>query len=126
MRRMLLEALPPGTVKWNKKLLSITEREYKSELMFEDGTSVVTDVVIGADGIKSLVKKCQRGFMNNKDPSVIEKKRKRDISASNIESIPREISLQQKSNHSVFYSRFVLSGCGRYLRHLYCGPSVTS
>lgn len=57
IRRILLESLPPETVRWGKKLASVTALgDGRHELSFADGTTVVTDVFVGADGAWSRVR----------------------------------------------------------------------
>lgn len=52
LRRILLESLPAGTVRWGCKLVSIRD----GELGFADGTVVTADLVVGADGAWSKVR----------------------------------------------------------------------
>ncbi len=57
IRRILLESLPAGTVQWGKKLLSATPLEQgRHELRFADGSTVVADLLVGADGTWSKVR----------------------------------------------------------------------
>ena len=57
IRRILLDSLPAGTVQWGKKLLSATPlNEGRHELRFGDGSTVSTDVLVGADGPWSKVR----------------------------------------------------------------------
>lgn len=53
----LLSTLPEGMVHINHKLVSIEDQGSQAELTFENGTIVTADVVIGADGIRSTVRK---------------------------------------------------------------------
>ncbi|WP_433605893.1 FAD-dependent oxidoreductase [Dactylosporangium sp. CA-139114] len=55
LRRMLLDSLPPGTVRWGHKVTAVRGRG-SYELTFADGASVVTDVLVGADGAWSRVR----------------------------------------------------------------------
>lgn len=69
--RELLRPLPPSCLHANKKLLSITSTGKESaegalELIFEDGTTVHADALIGADGIFSTVR---RYILGAKDPA---------------------------------------------------------
>lgn len=57
IRRILLDSLPEGTVQWGKKLQSVsTLSDGRHELVFADGTAVVSDLVVGADGVWSKVR----------------------------------------------------------------------
>ena len=57
LRRVLLEALPGGTVQWGKKLAGITPVSAgQHRLAFTDGSSVTTGVLVGADGAWSRVR----------------------------------------------------------------------
>jgi 2-polyprenyl-6-methoxyphenol hydroxylase-like FAD-dependent oxidoreductase len=57
IRRILLESLPAGTVQWGKKLLSATPLgQGRHALAFADGTSRISDVLVGAEGTWSKVR----------------------------------------------------------------------
>ena len=57
IRRILLESLPAGTVQWGKKLFSATPLgEGWHELTFADGTTLRSDLLVGADGAWSKVR----------------------------------------------------------------------
>jgi 2-polyprenyl-6-methoxyphenol hydroxylase-like FAD-dependent oxidoreductase len=57
IRRILLESLQDGTVQWNKKLGSAAPvGDGRHELGFADGTTAVTDILVGADGAWSHVR----------------------------------------------------------------------
>ncbi|AGZ45133.1 FAD-dependent oxidoreductase [Actinoplanes friuliensis] len=57
IRRILLESLPAGTVQWGKKLLSAAPLgRGRHELTFADGSTVVSDLLVGADGTWSKVR----------------------------------------------------------------------
>jgi 2-polyprenyl-6-methoxyphenol hydroxylase-like FAD-dependent oxidoreductase len=57
IRRILLESLPAGTVQWGKKLLSAAPlAQGRHVLTFADGSTVTTDVLVGADGTWSKVR----------------------------------------------------------------------
>ncbi|ATE54352.1 FAD-dependent oxidoreductase [Actinosynnema pretiosum] len=57
LRRVLLDSLPAGTVRWGKKLVRATPLGAgRHELTFADGTTTRTDVLVGADGAWSKVR----------------------------------------------------------------------
>ena len=53
---LMTAALPPGVLTFNKKLASVDDRGADVLLTFEDGTSEVADIVIGADGVNSRLR----------------------------------------------------------------------
>ncbi|GII88146.1 FAD-dependent oxidoreductase [Sphaerisporangium siamense] len=57
LRALLADALEPGTIRWGRKLASVTGNgDGTHRLLFEDGTTTHTDLVIGADGAWSKVR----------------------------------------------------------------------
>lgn len=57
IRRIILESLPSGTVQWGKKFQSATRLENGGhEVTFTDGTTLTSDVLVGADGTWSKVR----------------------------------------------------------------------
>lgn len=57
IRRILIESLPAGTVQWGKKLLAATSLgQGRHRLAFADGSTISTDILIGADGAWSKVR----------------------------------------------------------------------
>jgi 2-polyprenyl-6-methoxyphenol hydroxylase-like FAD-dependent oxidoreductase len=57
LRRMLLDALPAGTVRWGHKVGGVrTLDDGCHEVTFADGTSVIADLLVGADGAWSKVR----------------------------------------------------------------------
>ena len=57
LRRILLEALPPETVRWGHKLRSVEPLGMgRHQLTFENGSSVATGLLVGADGAWSKVR----------------------------------------------------------------------
>ena len=57
LRRMLVNSLRPGTIRWGHKLTSIgLDADGRRELRFADGQRVVADVLVGADGAWSRVR----------------------------------------------------------------------
>ena len=57
LRRILLESLPFGTVRWGHKLQSVTAlKGGRHTLSFANGESATTDLLVGADGAWSKVR----------------------------------------------------------------------
>lgn len=61
----LLGVLPDGMVHLGHKLQTVEDRGDRSVLTFTNGTTVEADLVVGADGIKSVVR---RELFSDKDP----------------------------------------------------------
>ena len=57
LRRILLDALPPGTVHWGRKLAAVQALgDGQHELTFADGATVTASLVVGADGAWSRIR----------------------------------------------------------------------
>ncbi|MFE2374380.1 FAD-dependent oxidoreductase [Streptomyces sp. NPDC059398] len=57
LRRILLESLPDGTVRWGHKVSGVRALgDGRHEVRFADGTTTVTDLLVGADGAWSRVR----------------------------------------------------------------------
>jgi 2-polyprenyl-6-methoxyphenol hydroxylase-like FAD-dependent oxidoreductase len=65
IRRILLDSLPADVVQWNKKLTAATPiGAGRHRLTFSDGSSVITDLLVGADGTWSKV----RSLLSDEQP----------------------------------------------------------
>jgi 2-polyprenyl-6-methoxyphenol hydroxylase-like FAD-dependent oxidoreductase len=57
LRRILFESLPPDTVRWGYKLrVAASLDDGRHKLTFADGSTVATDLLVGADGAWSKVR----------------------------------------------------------------------
>ena len=57
LRRILLDSLPAGTVRWGKKVAGVAALGGgRHELTFADGSTASTDLLVGADGAWSKVR----------------------------------------------------------------------
>ncbi|ADV84913.1 FAD-dependent oxidoreductase [Terriglobus saanensis] len=57
LRRILLDSLPSGTVRWGHKLTAVSPLgNSQHTLTFTDGSTVTTDLLVGADGAWSRVR----------------------------------------------------------------------
>lgn len=56
LRKILLEALQPGTVVWDSQFVSMSEQNSIWTLLFKNGTSAEADIVIAADGANSRIR----------------------------------------------------------------------
>lgn len=54
LQKALLKNLPPSILHTGKKVSTVRTNDDGATVDFEDGTSVTADLVIGADGIKSV------------------------------------------------------------------------
>lgn len=57
LRQMLVENLKGNTIVWNSKLVSVQQQDDQFVLHFQDGKTVIADLVIGANGGMSNVRK---------------------------------------------------------------------
>jgi 2-polyprenyl-6-methoxyphenol hydroxylase-like FAD-dependent oxidoreductase len=58
LQQALLNEIDGKRIKLNKKLANLSHGSRRVILSFEDGLTTDTDLVLGADGIKSVVRKC--------------------------------------------------------------------
>jgi 2-polyprenyl-6-methoxyphenol hydroxylase-like FAD-dependent oxidoreductase len=56
IHRALLEEMPEEAVTWGKKVKSVQEQDNGVQVEFEDGEVETADLVIGADGVRSVVR----------------------------------------------------------------------
>ena len=56
LRHMLLESLPEGTVRWDRKVASVATESGRRTITFADGTTAAADLIVGADGAWSKVR----------------------------------------------------------------------
>lgn len=64
LHESLVRLLPGGTVRFSAACVGVERRPGGAELRFSDGTSVVADIVVGADGVRSTV----RGHLVRDEP----------------------------------------------------------
>lgn len=56
LRKLFLDSLEPGTIHWSSKVVAVHPAGAAHELEFADGSRVLADLVIGADGAWSKVR----------------------------------------------------------------------
>jgi len=56
LRDLLLNSLPDGTVRWGAKVVAVEAVGGRHRLVLADGTSLTTDVLVGADGAWSRIR----------------------------------------------------------------------
>lgn len=60
LHKILISGLKPGTVQYGKRFIALKKLTGRYELLFEDGSTKLTDLIIAADGSDSTV----RSFLN--------------------------------------------------------------
>ncbi|MGQ7945999.1 FAD-dependent oxidoreductase [Flavobacterium sp. WC2509] len=56
LRNLLLDSLSEDTVVWNSHVFSLEEIDNQWKIIFENGNTVIADIVIGADGANSKIR----------------------------------------------------------------------
>ncbi|KAJ3273907.1 hypothetical protein HDV01_003738 [Terramyces sp. JEL0728] len=57
LRKILLDSVPPEIIQWNHKLAKVTKEEGSHTLYFQNGKEIKCELVVGADGAWSKVRK---------------------------------------------------------------------
>src|SRR5262249_14124066 len=55
LHRVLSDALPPGTVRFGARVTGVAVRQDRAAITLESGEALEADLLVGADGIRSLV-----------------------------------------------------------------------
>ncbi|SDF25053.1 2-polyprenyl-6-methoxyphenol hydroxylase [Mucilaginibacter pineti] len=57
LRDILLDSLKPDTVVWNSHIISLESVDQSWKITFQNGSTAIADIVIGADGANSKIRK---------------------------------------------------------------------
>jgi 2-polyprenyl-6-methoxyphenol hydroxylase-like FAD-dependent oxidoreductase len=57
LRDILLDSLKPDTVIWNSHIISLESVDQSWKIIFQNGSTAIADIVIGADGANSKIRK---------------------------------------------------------------------
>jgi len=60
--KLLTEALPPGAIVFDRRLTEVADDGDQVKLSFSDGSEAHADIVIGADGVNSVIRETLLGF----------------------------------------------------------------
>jgi 2-polyprenyl-6-methoxyphenol hydroxylase-like FAD-dependent oxidoreductase len=56
VREAALQNIPAGDIEWGKKVVQVDETANGVKVEFKDGTIEEADLLIGADGVKSIIR----------------------------------------------------------------------
>ncbi|MGW4523862.1 FAD-dependent oxidoreductase [Amycolatopsis sp. NPDC004378] len=57
LRDILIDSLPAGTIRWGRRVVDVAAGEGRWTVRFDDGETITTDLLIGADGAWSRVRR---------------------------------------------------------------------